>query len=198
MFCLSWSARATRNTSHDSWTRFHTHVVSFEKSPLQICRVSRRIWCLISAPVSRPCWNRKCVDTGEKHSCCATPIVHTATPLSILFGDVPCSQARRTYSCTAIGWRSMKLVSKHFDTPSYKSGPFIAFWFVWQLRCCTSTSSQFLMFLLIILYTDFLIFHCQLSVITSYLFSWNLICALYVQNIWIYWLWPKFPDSAWA
>jgi hypothetical protein len=41
--------------------------VSFQKSPLQICRVSRRIWCLLSAPVSRSCWNRKCLGTrGDK------------------------------------------------------------------------------------------------------------------------------------
>ena len=158
-FCLSWSARATRNTSHDSWSRFHMHVVSFEKSPLQICWVLRRIWCLLSAPVSRPCWNRKCESTrGDKHSCCATPNVHAATPLGMLSGDVPCSQARRTHSCTAIGWRSMEQVSKLFDTPSYKSGPSNAFCFVWQLRCCTSLPSQFLMFLLIILYTVFLNF----------------------------------------
>jgi hypothetical protein len=48
---------------------------------------------------------------GDKHSCCATPNVHTATPLGMLSGDVPCSQAQRTHSCTAIGWRSMELVS---------------------------------------------------------------------------------------
>ena len=35
----------------------------------------------------------------------------------------------------------------------YKSGPSIAPCFVWQLRCCTSSSSQFLIFLVIILYT---------------------------------------------
>ena len=69
MFCLSWSARATRNTSHDSWPHFHTHVVSFQKSPFQICRVSRRIWRLLFAPVSRPCWNRNCEGSrGDKHS----------------------------------------------------------------------------------------------------------------------------------
>ena len=39
----SWSTRATQNTSHDSWPHFHMHVLSFQKSPLQICRVSRRI-----------------------------------------------------------------------------------------------------------------------------------------------------------
>ena len=88
----------------------------------------------------------------------------------MLSGDVPCSQARCIHSCTAIGWRSMELVSKLSDTTSYKSGPSIAFCFVWQLRCCTSSSSQFLMFLLIILCTVFLIFYCQLSVITPYLF----------------------------
>ena len=38
----------------------------------------------------------------------------------------------------------------------YKSGPSIALCFAWQLRCFTSLSSQFLIFLLIILYTVFL------------------------------------------
>jgi len=38
----------------------------------------------------------------------------------------------------------------------YKSGPSIALCFAWQLRCYTSSSSQFLIFLLIILYTVFL------------------------------------------
>jgi len=33
---------------------------------------------------------------GDKHSCCATPSVHTATPLGMLSGDVPCSQAQHT------------------------------------------------------------------------------------------------------
>jgi len=57
--------------------------------------------------------NRKCEETrGDKHSCCATPNVHTASPLGMLSGDVPCSQAQRTHSHTAIGWRSMELVSK--------------------------------------------------------------------------------------
>ena len=102
------------------WPHFYTHVVSFQKSPLQICRVSRRIWCLLSTPVSRPCWNRKCEGThGDKHSCCATPNVHTATPLGVLSSDLPCSQTQRTRSSTAIGWRSMELVSKLFDTPTY-------------------------------------------------------------------------------
>jgi len=120
MFCLFWSLHATRNTSHDSWPRFYTHVVSFQKSPLQICRVSRKIWCLLSASVSRSCWNRKCEDTrGDKHSCCATHNVHTATPLGMLSGDVPCFQAQRTHSLIAIGWRSVELVSKLFDTPLY-------------------------------------------------------------------------------
>ena len=120
MFCFSWSMRATRNTSRDSWTHFHTHVVSFQKSPLQICRVSRRIWCLFYAPISCQCWNRKCEGTrGDKHSCCATPNAHTATPLGILSGDVPCSQAHCTHSRTAISWQSMELVSKLFDTPMY-------------------------------------------------------------------------------
>jgi hypothetical protein len=129
MLCLSWSARATRNTSHDTWPHFHTHVVTFQKSPLQICRVWRRIWCLLAVPVSRPCWNHKCDGTrGDKHSCCATPNVHTATPLGILSGDIPCSQAQRTHSCTAIGWHSMELVSKIFYTSTHiHRSCFIAF-----------------------------------------------------------------------
>ena len=49
MFCLSWSSRATLNTSRDSCPHFHTHVVSFQKSPLQICRVSRRILFALSS-----------------------------------------------------------------------------------------------------------------------------------------------------
>jgi hypothetical protein len=53
------------------------------------------------------------------HSCYATPNVHTETPLSILSGDIPCYQAQRMHSRTAIGWHSMELVSKHFDTPTY-------------------------------------------------------------------------------
>jgi hypothetical protein len=127
-FCLSWSVRATRNTSHDSCPRFYAHVVSFQKSSLQICGVSRRIWCLLSAPVSRPSWNRKYEDTrGDKHSCCATLYVHTATPLGMLSGNVPCSQAQRTHSRTAIGWRSMELVLKLFDTPLYKPKSWNAF-----------------------------------------------------------------------
>jgi hypothetical protein len=40
----------------------------------------------------------------------------------------------------------------------YKSGPSIAFCFAWQLRCYTSSSSRFLTFLLIILYTVILNF----------------------------------------
>jgi len=113
------SARATRNISHDSWPLFHTHVVSLQKSPLQICRVSHRIWYLLSAPVSCPCWNRKCEGTrGNKHSCCATPNLHT-TPLGTLSGEVPCSQTQCTYSHTAISWRFVELVSKLFDTPTY-------------------------------------------------------------------------------
>ena len=84
---------------------------SISNSPLQVCRVSCRIWCLLSAPVSRPCWNRKRKETRcDKHSYCATPNVHTATPLGMLSGDIPCSQAQRTHSRTAIGWRSMELV----------------------------------------------------------------------------------------
>jgi hypothetical protein len=56
---------------------------------------------LLSAPVSHPCWNRKCEEThGDKYLRCATPSVHTATPLGMLSGDVPCSQAQRTHSRT--------------------------------------------------------------------------------------------------
>ena len=63
--------------------------------------------------------NRKFEGTrGEKHSRCATPNVHIATSHGILSGDVACSQAQRTYSRTAIGWRSMELVSKFFDKPT--------------------------------------------------------------------------------
>jgi hypothetical protein len=40
----------------------------------------------------------------------------------------------------------------------YKSGPSIALCIAWQLRCCTSSSSRFLIFLLIILYAVFLDF----------------------------------------
>jgi len=94
--------------------------VSLQKSPLQVCRVFLRILCLLSAPVSRPCSNRKREDTrDDKHAYCATPIVHTATPLGMLSGYVPCSQAQRTHSSTAIGWRSMDLASKRFDTPLF-------------------------------------------------------------------------------
>ena len=131
MFCLSWSARTTRNTSHNTWPHFHTHVVSFQKSLLQICQVWRRIWCLLCAPVSRPCWNRKCEGIhGDKHSCCETPNVHTATPLGTLSGDVPCSQAQRTHSCSAIRWRSVELVWELFDTPTYKTTilPVVLYW----------------------------------------------------------------------
>jgi hypothetical protein len=63
-----------------------------------------------------------------KHSCCATPIVHTATPLGMLSGDVPCSQAQRSHSRTAIGWRSMELVLKLFDTPLYSCWVFCTPW----------------------------------------------------------------------
>jgi hypothetical protein len=33
--------------------------------------------------------------------------------------DAPCSKSQHTHSHNAIGWRSMELVSKLFDTPSY-------------------------------------------------------------------------------
>jgi hypothetical protein len=65
----------------------------------------------------------------------------------------------------------------------YKSGPSIALCFVCQLRCCTVHHHQFLIFLLINLYSVFLIFPCHLSVLTSNHVSWNLICTFYVQNI---------------
>ena len=41
---------------------------------------------------------------------------------------------------------------------SFKSGSSIALCFEWHLKCCTSSSSRFLIFLLIILYTVFAIF----------------------------------------
>jgi hypothetical protein len=56
---------------------------------------------------------------GDKHWCCTTPNVHTAMPLGILSGDIPCSQPQRTHSRTAIGWCSMEPASKLFDTPTY-------------------------------------------------------------------------------
>jgi hypothetical protein len=75
---------------------------------------------LMFAPVSRPFWNRKGDGTrGDKHSCCATPIVHTATPLGTLSGDVPCSEAQRTHSRSTIRWRSVELDWELFDTPTY-------------------------------------------------------------------------------
>ena len=52
------------------------------------------------------------------------------TPLSILNGDVPCSQAQRTHSRTAIGWQSMELVSNLFDTRMYGGGRVTAVWAV--------------------------------------------------------------------
>jgi hypothetical protein len=61
-----------------------------------------------------------------------------------------------------------------------KSGPSIVLCFVRQLRCCTRSSIGFLICLLIILYTVFLIFHCSLSVLMLNRFSWNLTCTLYV------------------
>jgi hypothetical protein len=118
MFCLSWSVRANQNTSHDSWPHFYRHVISFQKSPLQICRVSRRIWCLLSAPVSHLCWNHKCEGTHGDKLLCNSQCSHSDT-IGMLSGDVPCSQAQRTHSRTAIGWRSMELVSKLFDTLLY-------------------------------------------------------------------------------
>ena len=50
---------------------------------------------------------------------------------------------------------------------TYESSPSFALGFAWQLRCYTSPSSRFI-FLLIILYTLFLIFHCHLSVLTYF------------------------------
>ena len=53
----------------------------------------------------------------------------TVTPRGIQSGDAPCSQAQRTHSCTAFGWRSMELVSKLFDTLSYTPFPILPyFW----------------------------------------------------------------------
>jgi hypothetical protein len=34
-------------------------------------------------------------------------------------GDVPCSQAQRTHSRSAIRWRTVELVWELFDTPTY-------------------------------------------------------------------------------
>jgi len=59
----------------------------------------------------------------------------------------------------------------------YKSGPSIEL-----CPACNSSSSWLLIFLLIILYTVLHIFHCRLSVISN-LFSWNLSCTFYVQDI---------------
>ena len=114
-YCPSWSVRATRSTLHNSWSHFYMHIISFQKSVLQICQVSRRICCLLSAPVSRRCCNCKCEGTrGDKHSCCATPNIHTATPRGVLSGDVPRSQAHRMHSRTATGSPSMEIVSRNF------------------------------------------------------------------------------------
>jgi hypothetical protein len=41
------------------------------------------------------------------------------TPLGILSGNIPYSQAQCTHSRTAISWRSTEIVSKLFDTPTY-------------------------------------------------------------------------------
>jgi hypothetical protein len=38
----------------------------------------------------------------------------TLTPLGILSGNIPCSQAQRTHSCTAISWCSVELSLKTF------------------------------------------------------------------------------------
>jgi hypothetical protein len=80
------------------------HIVSFQKSLLQF-----HVHAEIANVKTR----------GDKHSCCATPNVQIATPLGMLSGDVPCSQVQHAHSRTAIGWRSMELVSKLFDTPLY-------------------------------------------------------------------------------
>jgi len=78
--------------------------------------VALDVCCLLQFHVHAEIANVK-TTRGDKNSCCATPNVHTATPLGILSGDLPCSQAQRTHSHTAIGWRSVELVSKLFDTP---------------------------------------------------------------------------------
>jgi hypothetical protein len=62
-------------------------------------------------------WNHRCAGTrGDKHW---TSNVHTATPLGIMSGDVPCSLPQCMYSCTAIGWWSTETVLELFDTPMY-------------------------------------------------------------------------------
>jgi hypothetical protein len=48
-----------------------------------------------------------------------------------------------------------------------KTGLFIALCFSWNLECCSTSSSGFLIILLIILYNVFLVFYCHLSVIIS-------------------------------
>jgi hypothetical protein len=53
------------------------------------------------------------------NTCCATPNVHTVTPLGTMSGEVPCSQAQCTHSRSAIRWRSVELVWELSDTPSY-------------------------------------------------------------------------------
>jgi len=60
----------------------------------------------------------------------------------------------------------------------YKSGPCIAICFLWQLTFCTRSSLRFLIFLLVMFYTVFLIFHCHLSVLISQLFHtiWDMHC----------------------
>ena len=101
------SVWANRNTLHNTWPHFHMHTISFQKCPLHIYRVSRRIRCFLSVPVFHPCWNCNCeITRGDKLSCCATAIVHTVMPHGILSGNVPCSQAECMHLCTAFGWRS--------------------------------------------------------------------------------------------
>jgi hypothetical protein len=50
----------------------------------------------------------ECPPSDSEEHCC----------LGILSGDVPCSQEQCTHLRTTIGWHSMELVSKLFDTPT--------------------------------------------------------------------------------
>jgi hypothetical protein len=93
---------------------------NISKSPLQIWKVSRKIWCLLSASVPLPSCNRKRAWTrGDQYGRCVNFNVYKATPLGILSGDVPCSLSQRPHSCTAIGWCSTEPVLELFDTHSY-------------------------------------------------------------------------------
>jgi hypothetical protein len=48
---------------------------------------------LVEGVVFKYVKNKECLGKNDKHSCCATPNVHTTTPLGTLSGDFPCSQA---------------------------------------------------------------------------------------------------------